>query len=178
MANAPKKSDASSRGLTKLQKILLGALAVLFLGSATARAVLLAQRDPPTKSSSSTLEPASYLASTKTDSSAPETSHGALETALPYVTEGSLFALIGFALGYTTRKIFKLGLIVLAVFFVALQALNYAKVATVDWGGLVDWLNRAVLNLKENETVTQFLTKRVPTTGALLAGVFFGFKRG
>jgi uncharacterized membrane protein (Fun14 family) len=177
MSNAPKK-PAASGGLSKLQKLLLGALAVLFVGSATARAVLLARRDPPTKSSSSTLEPASYLASTKSNGAATETGGGALEDALPYVTEGSLFALIGFALGYTTRKIFKIGLIVLAVFFVALQALNYTKVATVDWGGLVDWLNRAVLNLKENETVTQFLTKRIPTTGALLVGVFLGFKRG
>lgn len=176
MAASPKKTN--DHGLSRLQRTLLIALALLFVVSATTRALLLARQDPPTQRSSSTLEPASYLASTKSESSAPKTESGALEDALPYVTEGSLFALIGFALGYTTRKIFKIGLIVLAVFFVAVQALSYAKVATVDWGGLIDWLNRAILNLKENETVTQFVTRRIPSTGALLLGVLIGFKRG
>lgn len=176
MSNTPKKQPA--HGLSRLQRILLIVLAVLFVGSATTRAVMLARRDPPTKTSSSTLEPASYLASTKSQSSAPETKPDALESALPYVTEGSLFALIGFALGYTTRKIFKIGLIVIAVLFLALQALSYAEVATVDWGGLVDWLNNAIFNLKKNETVTEFVTRRIPSTGALVAGLFLGFKRG
>jgi len=176
MANTSK--SPAGAGLTRLQRIVLILLAVLFVGSATTRAVMLSQRDPPTKTSSSTLEPASYLASTKNQSSAPETKPDALEGALPYVTEGSLFALIGFALGYTTRKIFKVGLVVIAVLFLALQALTYAEVATVDWGGLIDWLNNAIFNLKKNETVTEFVTRRIPSTGALVAGVFFGFKRG
>jgi len=175
MANEPK--PVAKPALTRLQKIALALLGVLFLGSVAARAMLLSRTDPPTSNNSSTLQPASYLASTRAESSAPAT-EGTLEAALPYLTEGSLFALLGFALGYTTRKIFKIGLIVIALAFVVLQALSYAKVATVDWGGLVDWLNGAILNLKENETVTQFFTRRIPSTGALIAGVFVGFQRG
>lgn len=174
---APAQPAAPKR-LTGLQRITLTVLAVLLIGSAIARAVLLSRAEPATSTSSSTLQPSNYLASTR---SAPTDSAGktsAFEDALPFVTEGSLFALIGFALGYTTRKVFKIGLIVLAVAFIAIQALTYAKVASVDWGGLVDWLNKAVLNLKENDTVTQFVTRRVPSTGALVAGAVLGFKRG
>lgn len=169
---------AAPNGLTGLQRATLIVLALLLIGSAIARAVLLSRAEPAADTSSSTLQPSNYLASTRT---APAESGGetsAFEDALPYVTEGSLFALIGFALGYATRKVFKIGLIVLAVAFVAIQALTYAKVASVDWGGLVDWLNKALLNLKENDNVTQFVTRRIPSTGALVAGALLGFKRG
>lgn len=175
---AASDKSAASKRLTGLQRITLIGLAVLLIGSAITRAVLLSRAEPSSSATNSTLEPANYLASTRstTTTSARETS--AFEDALPFVTEGSLFALIGFALGYTTRKVFKIGLIVLAVAFIAIQALTYAKVASVDWGGLVDWLNKAVLNLKENDTVTQFVTRRIPSTGALVAGALLGFKRG
>lgn len=102
----------------------------------------------------------------------------ALERALPWITEGSLFALIGFALGYATRKVFKLALLVIAVAFLAVQALVHFGVLEVGWGGVVDALNRVVLNLKADESVTGFLTRRVPSAGALLAGVVIGFRRG
>ncbi len=174
---APTSKTAAQPGLTRVQRAVLIVLAVLLVGSAIARGVLLAKRAPSSAVTDTTLTPANYLASTRTTAKEPPSS-GVIEDALPYVTEGSLFALIGFALGYTTRKIFKIGLILLVVAFVAIQALTYAKVASVDWGGLVDWLNRAVLNLKENDTVTQFVTRRIPSTGALVAGAALGFKRG
>lgn len=175
MAATPK--PPAQAGLTRVQRAVLIVLSVLLVGSAIARGVLLAKRSPSSSATETALEPSNYLASTRSPAEEPPSS-SVFEDALPYVTEGSLFALIGFALGYTTRKIFKIGLIVLAVAFIAIQALTYAKVASVDWGGLVDWLNRAVLNLKENDTVTQFVTRRVPSTGALLAGAALGFKRG
>jgi len=69
-------------------------------------------------------------------------------------------------------------LIVLALFFVALQALSYGGYVAVDWGGAIEALNDLVLNLKENETLSQFLLDRVPTTGAFATGCMLGFKRG
>ncbi len=175
MAASPKAP--AQAGLTRVQRAVLIVLSVLLVGSAIARGVMLAQRAPSRSATDTTLAPSNYLASTRSAAQEPQSS-GVIEDALPYVTEGSLFALIGFALGYTTRKIFKIGLLLLAVAFIAIQALTYAKVASVDWGGLVDWLNRAVLNLKENDTVTQFVTRRIPSTGALVAGAALGFKRG
>ena len=101
-----------------------------------------------------------------------------LERSLPYVTEGSLFGLIGFALGYATRKFVKVGLILLALFFIGLQALVWTETVTIDWSGLVGKLNTLIFNLKQDETATQFLTRHVPSGGGMLAGYLLGFKRG
>lgn len=100
------------------------------------------------------------------------------ETLLPYVTEGSFFALIGFALGYASKKVLKLGLIVLAVFFVALQGLSYLDVITIDWKRAIDVVNDLILNLNENRTVLDFVKDRVPTLGGFGVGYLLGFRRG
>ncbi len=101
-----------------------------------------------------------------------------LERSLPWVTEGSFFGLIGFALGYATRKIFKLALILVALFFIGLQALVWTGTVSVDWSGMIGKLNALLFNLKENESMTAFLTRRIPTAGGLLAGYLVGFQRG
>jgi len=102
----------------------------------------------------------------------------AIEDALPYFTEASFFALIGFALGYASKKVLKLGLILLAVFFVGVQSLSYADVVSVDWGRAIELVNDFVLNLKENQSVTQVLKDRLPTVGGLGLGYWLGFRRG
>ena len=86
--------------------------------------------------------------------------------------------LIGFAVGYASRKVVKLALIFLAIFFVGLQLLVYQGMAEVDWPALIEGLNNLIFNLKENRTITEVLTDRVPTAGAFVAGYVFGFKRG
>ncbi|MFH0947276.1 MAG: FUN14 domain-containing protein [Planctomycetota bacterium] len=97
---------------------------------------------------------------------------------MPYVTEGSFFALIGFALGYLSRKVVKLGLILLAVLFLAVQGLSYAEVVSVDWDRALQLVNDLVLNLKENQTVTEVLKDRLPSAGGLVAGYALGFRKG
>ncbi len=69
-------------------------------------------------------------------------------------------------------------LIFLAIFFVGIQALSYGGVLSVDWQKFVDLLNDLILNLKENETLTEVLKDRVPTAGAMMAGYWLGFRRG
>lgn len=101
-----------------------------------------------------------------------------LTRSLPYVTEGTFFALIGFALGYATRKFVKLGLILLALFFVALQALVWTGTVAVDWSGLLGKLNALLFNLQADESMQQFWTRRIPSAGGMLAGYLIGFKRG
>jgi uncharacterized membrane protein (Fun14 family) len=98
--------------------------------------------------------------------------------ALPVVTEGSFFALIGFALGYTTRKLLKLGLILLAVGFVALQVLVHLGAVEVDWGTAIAKLNELVLNVRERDTVGQLLSDRVPAAGGIATGYLLGLRRG
>jgi len=97
---------------------------------------------------------------------------------MPYVTEGSFFALIGFALGYLSRKVVKVGLILLALLFVAVQGLSYAGVVAVDWDRALQLVNDLVLNLKENQTFTEVIKDRLPSAGGLVAGYALGFRKG
>jgi uncharacterized membrane protein (Fun14 family) len=110
------------------------------------------------------------------DAGAPE---GGLEAALPVVTEASFFGLIGFALGYLSRKVFKVALIGIALFFLGLQGLvHFEVIEPVDWPLAIQKVNDFILNLKEKQTFTQWITGRVPTAGALTAGYLLGLKRG
>ena len=86
--------------------------------------------------------------------------------------------MIGFALGYASRKFVKLLLILLALFFLGLQALVWTGSVSVDWDGLLGKLDALLFNLKENESMTQFLTRRIPAGGGMLAGYLIGFRRG
>lgn len=103
---------------------------------------------------------------------------GVFEKSLPYFTEASFFALVGFALGYATRRLMKVGLIVIAIFFVVLQGLGFSGVISVDWSRAVELINTFVLNLQENQTLTSVLTDRIPSVGSLVAGYFLGMRRG
>jgi len=173
-------SGAKKGGLSRFQTIALIALVVLLIASVAACATFLSTHEAKEPSGANpALQPNSYLATgVRTDEPATEHEPGAIEKSLPYVTEGSLFGLIGFALGYATRKIFKLALFALALVFIAIQALTYFNVMTVEWGPVVTWLNKSLFNLAHDESVTAFFTKRVPSIGAMGAGYFLGFKRG
>lgn len=177
---ADKVSTPTTGGMSKLQKVVLCTLIVALIGSVAARAAILSKRPEAASGASSALQPSSYVASGEKSASTAQHDEqaGALERSLPFVTEASLFALIGFALGYATRKVFKLALLVIALVFIAIQTLSYFNLLDVEWGGVVGWINKAILNLKENESITKFLTRRVPSVGSLVVGYFLGFRRG
>ena len=162
-------STEARKGLSTLQKALLVLLAVLLAGSIALRAALGSSQP-----SSAPAGGQGFSAQSGTVAAEPSP----LESSLPYVTEASLFGLIGFALGYSTRKLFKLSLILIALAFVGAQALVHLGWVEIDWGGLAGKLNGWVLNLKESSSVTSFLTDRIPSAGALLAGWVVGFRRG
>ena len=103
---------------------------------------------------------------------------GSIEEMLPFVTEGSFFALIGFALGYATRKVVKLLLIFVAIFFAGLQALVYSGVADVDWGQAVELVNSLILNVKEGQTFTEIAKAKLPSASGLAGGYLLGWRRG
>ena len=164
--------ERERRGLSGLQKGLIVLLVLALLGSVAGRWYYARG-----KSSSAGTPGVGNSLVEGAGATAAEEPSGA-QRALPYVTEGSLFGLIGFALGYASRKFVKVGLIVLALFFVGLQALVWTGSVSVDWGGLAGKLNTLVFNLKENESVLQFVTRRIPSGASLLAGYALGFQRG
>jgi len=166
-----KAEERAEQGLTPIQGAVLVVLIVAFLGSVGYRAY---QR---TRTHGGSVPGGATALVDGTKSAEPEPATP-LERALPYLTEGSFFGLIGFALGYASRKFVKVALILLAFFFVALQALVWTGTVSVDWSGLLGKLNALLFNLRENESMTQFLTRRIPSAGGMLAGYLIGFHRG
>ena len=157
-------------------RLALLLVVVVLLGSVALRAFAGDRAQPADPNSPAGLGAASSLVEGGAVAE-PEPSDK-LFAALPYLTEGSFFALIGFALGYASKKVVKVGLIVLALVFVALQGLVWADVAQVDWGGAAEKLNTLIFNMREDTSLGQWLRARVPSLGGLLAGYVLGFRRG
>lgn len=182
----PRKPPAAPgpRPMSPFKKAVLALLVLIFVGSVGARAVLgSGQPDAPSPASRPAATPDGFLPGVRQGGAqdpgaAPQEEPAGIEGWLPLLTEGSFFALIGFALGFATKKLVKLLLIFVALFFVGVQALVHAEVMTVDWGQAIDWLNRMVLNLREDQPFTEVLKEKVPTLGALLTGYVLGFRRG
>ncbi|MBL8856989.1 MAG: FUN14 domain-containing protein [Planctomycetes bacterium] len=103
---------------------------------------------------------------------------GALATILPYLTEASLFGVIGFALGYTSKRAFKLLLILIALSFVTIQVLVSMGKMTVDWNQMITVIDNWILNMDFKSTVPVFLKQRLPTLAVFALGYVFGLRRG
>jgi len=175
--------EEPQRALSGLQRVAVGLFSGVLLLSVSARA-FLGGADAPETTTGSGQPPPEALgllvpgAQAPPAESAPPPEPGAFETLLPYFSEGSFFGLIGFAVGYASRKFVKLALILLAVFFVLLQILVYADIATIDWGRAIDTLNTLILNLEKNRSLSEILVNKVPTTGAFGGGLLLGFRKG
>jgi len=163
-------AESRERGLSGLQKVLLALLVV-------ALAVSVGLRAWGRSEGGSTDGPAGMHGLVEGGERAAEPATP-LERSLPFVTEGSFFGLIGFALGYASRKFVKVLLILVALFFVGLQALVWTGTVSVDWSGMLRKLNALIFDLRESESVTQFLTRRIPAAGGMLTGYLIGFQRG
>ena len=46
------------------------------------------------------------------------------------------------------------------------------------WDKMIALLNDLILNLKQNQTLTEVLKDRIPTTSAFATGAFLGYRRG
>lgn len=132
----------------------------------------------PLVGSGSSSGPTTQPASENPPPADPAAEPSALEDALPVVTEASFFGLIGFALGYASKKILKLAMIFLAIFFAMLQVLVFLDIATLDWDRAVELVNGVILNLKQDRSFTEVITARIPAAATLLGGFLVGFRRG
>ncbi len=154
------------------------ALTVIVLVTVAAVAARMALASEQPDAAPASLPGITSLSASASAVESPAPEPGAVEQALPYVTEGGFFAIVGFALGYASRKLVKLMLIVLAVFFVGVQGLASLDVLVVDWDHAVTLANDFVLNIKQDQSWLEVLKDRLPTTGGLAAGYALGFRRG
>jgi uncharacterized membrane protein (Fun14 family) len=97
---------------------------------------------------------------------------------LPAVTEASLFGLIGFAMGHSTRQVFRFALLLIAAGFVVVQIFVARGTIEFEWGPIVRGIQAWILNLRPDVPVLEFLKTRVPTALTFAACWFVGFRRG
>ncbi len=155
------------------QKAVLVLIALVLVASVAARMLIV---EPTTPAANPMPESARSFATHAAEDHGENVSWW--QSILPVVTEASLFGLIGFALGYSTRKVFKLALILIAVAFVAIQILVARGTIQMDWGALVQATQAWILNLKPDVPITEFLKTRIPTALAFIACWLLGFRRG
>ncbi len=168
-----KTPDSGARAMPAFQKAVLVLVTLILVASVGARMLVGEPSRPAPNPMPEGVR--SFASETAAKSPAPAEGWQAL---LPVVTEASLFGLIGFALGYTSRKALKLLLILIAVAFVVVQILVARGDLTVDWGGVVRASQAWILNLQADVPITEFLKTRIPTAAAFVACWFVGFRRG
>jgi uncharacterized membrane protein (Fun14 family) len=104
-----------------------------------------------------------------------------VETLAPVLGQLTFGALAGFAAGYALKKVGKLAVIALGVFFILLQLLAYFGVVEVNWLQVqryVDPLLRpdALEGLWRN--LVAFLTLNLPFAASFVPGLVVGLQRG
>lgn len=107
-----------------------------------------------------------------------EGTEGTLDDALPVVTEASFFGMIGFALGYFARKVLKLAAIFTGMIAFLLMGLQYFEIIQIDWNRAYELFNDVVLDIRSNESISDFIKHRLPGAGGLTAGYLVGFRKG
>lgn len=170
VAKAP---DTAARAMPAFQKAVLVLVALILVASVAARMLV----GEPSQPASNPMPEGARSFAAETAAKSPAQADG-WQALLPVVTEASLFGLIGFALGYTSRKALKLLLILIAVAFVVVQILVARGDLTVDWGGVVRASQAWILNLEADVPIAEFLKDRIPTAIAFVACWFVGFRRG
>ncbi|MBL8860876.1 MAG: hypothetical protein JNK02_02600 [Planctomycetes bacterium] len=170
MARAP---APAAQGMPPFQKVVLVLVALTLVVSVAARMLV----GEPSRPAPNPMPEGARSFAAQTTEHAPVEAEG-WQALLPAVTEASLFGLIGFALGYTSRKALKLLLILIAVAFLAVQVLVARGDLTVDWGGAVRAIQAWILNLQADVPIMEFLRTRIPTAIAFVACWLVGFRRG
>lgn len=173
-AKRPEDLVPPKPALTPYQRAFLGAMLLLLLASIVLRVLPRAEPAAPpggiTPYANAVVE-----GSAATEGEQPP---GGLPRFLPYLTEGALFGLIGFALGYASRKLLKLALICAVLIFLVVQLLSWSGIVSVDWRALLNAPLRWIHALSENEALGAAWTGHVPAAIVLIVGGLFGFRRG
>ena len=66
----------------------------------------------------------------------------------------------------------------IAVLFIAIQALSYFEIATIDWTRAVELMNDLVMSAKENQTWWEVIKNRLPAGAGIVGGWVLGFRKG
>jgi len=166
-------SDSNPRGMSPIRKLVLAAIVLIFVGSILLRFSMGSGSSQGGPAGSSGLVPSGLA-----PGASQEGASARVAEFLPYFTEGSFCALIGFALGFTSKKVVKVGLVLLGLFAAAVFGLSAAGVVQVDWSKATELMNGLILNLREAAGWADSAIQHLPSAGGFLGGYLFGYRRG
>lgn len=100
---------------------------------------------------------------------------------IPLVAQIGLGGVVGFAVGFTVKKVSKLAALVLGSLFIMLQVLAYYGIVTIDWGPINHWWAQFVEPTAMRgrwATVRTILFANIPAAGGAIPGFVMGLKMG
>lgn len=96
----------------------------------------------------------------------------------PLLMQLGFGGVLGFIIGYALKKILKILLVLLGLYFVSLQYLAHRGFITINYDKLSESF-KGLLSLGQSGfTLPSFLTANVPLMGSFVAGLGLGFKMG
>lgn len=87
-------------------------------------------------------------------------------------------AIVGFVIGYAAKKIVKLLVIFLGIFFVSLQYLQYQGYLSINYAKFQEAFELWAGKMFQTPEIPAFVTSGIPFYGSLALGFFLGFKKG
>ena len=85
---------------------------------------------------------------------------------------------MGFVIGYAAKKIVKLLVILLGIFFVSLQYLAYQGYLTINYAKVQAAFELWAGKMFQTPEIPAFVTSGIPFYGSFALGFFLGFKKG
>lgn len=86
--------------------------------------------------------------------------------------------IVGFAVGYAAKKVVKLLLIFLGLFFVALQYLAFQGFITINYQKFQQAFEALAGRMMDSPPIPAFITAGIPFYGSFALGFALGFKKG
>jgi uncharacterized membrane protein (Fun14 family) len=100
---------------------------------------------------------------------------------IPLIAQIGMGAVLGFAVGFTVKKVSKLAALILGSLFIMLQVLAYYGIVIIDWGPIHHWWNQFVEPKALQgrwSTIRTILFANIPASGGAIPGFIMGLKMG
>lgn len=96
----------------------------------------------------------------------------------PAIFTAGLSFVVAFAMAYAARMFLRISLIAVGVFALALMGLEYVEVLTINWGRIEGHYDSFMDGARESFSgFREFVTGRLPSAGAAVAGLVMGFRK-
>jgi len=103
---------------------------------------------------------------------------GSLRTFSPAIFRLGFSFVAGFALAYAARTFLRISLLAMGVFLLALFGLEYAEVITVNWDTMREHYDTFASSIGSSfSDFRTFITGRLPSSAAGVAGLVLGFRK-